>query len=253
MNLQQLAEVPTNFVFGVMFPNQWDIFSWFLFLDACLRSDFKNLCLVLSSVFECLETPMKHLHSFSKYYFRQTFKSCVAHFQTLFPHFCKRTLAVLSGTFRDISPSSFALAPTFLLLTFHTALLDFWFIFVLWSAVYTWLWGEGRIPFDCHFRPIDAVVVSHHLIKDVEIGEAFSNLHNLAPLVEQVRCFNCLYLLSRFCWHFFSSLGTFLYTKNIYHSKSWFFCCVKLLAAYWIWGPKLQGEHGFHPQSSLQT
>ena len=34
---------------------------------------------------------------------------------------------------------------------------------------------------DCHFRPIDAVVVSHHLIKDVEIGEAFSNLLNLAP------------------------------------------------------------------------
>ena len=44
--------------------------------------------------------------------------------------------------------------------------------FTLSLCVYT------RTPFDCHFRRIDAVAVSHHLIKDVEIGEAFFNLLN---------------------------------------------------------------------------
>ena len=51
-------------------------------------------------------------------------------FHTLFPYFYKRTLPVLSGTFRDISPPSFAFAPTILLLiffrlSFHAAFLDF--------------------------------------------------------------------------------------------------------------------------------
>ena len=71
-----------------MFPNQGDIFSLFLVHDACVRSYFKNMSLVfhwgfqtqenwwkhsadglmLSSVFLCLETPMKHSHLFLKYY-----------------------------------------------------------------------------------------------------------------------------------------------------------------------------------------
>ena len=128
-----------------------------------------------------------------KEHFHWTFKSCVVLFHTLFPHCYKRTMPVVSGTFRDISLPSFAFAPTFLWLIFfrlssHAAFLHFcyivrrfWFTFVLWSVTFVlWsvLWGEGRTPFDCHFRRIDAVAVSHHLIKDVEIGEAFFNLLN---------------------------------------------------------------------------
>ena len=78
-----------------MLPNQWDIFSLFLVHDACLRSNISKTrasCfigvskhsktikalglrprafisfLVFSSVFSCLETPMKHSHSFLIYY-----------------------------------------------------------------------------------------------------------------------------------------------------------------------------------------
>ena len=44
-----------KFIFGVMFPNQWDIFSLFLVHDACLRSYFKNSWLVFHRGFQTLE------------------------------------------------------------------------------------------------------------------------------------------------------------------------------------------------------
>jgi len=122
---------------------------------------------------------MEHFHWMSTY--------CVVLFHTLFPCFYQRTLLALNRTFRDISPPPFALAPTFLLPLFSRCFsglllhcqavlihrekhLDFCFV----KHLYTWLWGEGITHFDCLFLGMDAVAMSHHLIKDVKIGEVLN-------------------------------------------------------------------------------
>jgi len=109
----------------------------------------------------------------------------------VFPSFYQRALLALNRTFQNISPPPFAFAPTFLLPLFSRCFsglllhcqavlihrekhLDFCFV----KHHYTWLWGEGITHFDCLFLGMDAVAMSHHLIKDVKIGEAFFNVLN---------------------------------------------------------------------------